>query len=141
VGRLSSGEQCFAVRFRSGKSSDPKATACHTKKNALRRSPTRPSSDAEKIETSISSRWWNKNAKYYLLDNPERLYVVLPWGKVVEFYLDTGRHRYGPSAEFGDLAKAMAKDFANEETKIWETNLRFSSITDVVEAKAKQRAR
>jgi hypothetical protein len=39
-----------------------------------------PASDSGKIETSMSSRWWNKDAKYYFLDNPGRLYVVLPWG-------------------------------------------------------------
>jgi hypothetical protein len=44
-----------------------------------------PASDTGKIEASISSRWWNKDAKYYFLDDPGRLYVVLPWGKVAEF--------------------------------------------------------
>jgi hypothetical protein len=101
-----------------------------------------PASDSGQIETSMSSRWWNKTAKYYFLDNPGRLYVVLPWGRVVEFFLDTGRRKYGPSAQFGELAKVLAKgNNTNEETKIWTTSLRFSSITDLMEAKGKQGAR
>lgn len=95
-----------------------------------------PSRDIGKIQASVSSRWWNKDAKYYFLENPARLYVALPWGKVIEFHLETGRHKYGPFAEFGDLAKVLAKgNNANEETEIWATSLRFSSITDVAEAK------
>jgi hypothetical protein len=101
-----------------------------------------PAGDTGKIQTSMSSRWWNKEAKYYFLENPGRLYVVLPWGKVVEFHLDKGGYEYGTSAEFSDLAKVMAKGInSNEETEIWETSLRFSSITDVVEARGKQGAR
>jgi hypothetical protein len=101
-----------------------------------------PVGDSEKVETSMSSRWWNKDAMYYFLENPGRLYVVLPWGKVAEFHLDTGRYKYGPSAEFSDLAKVIAKGInGSEETEIWATSLRFSSITDLMEAKAKRGAR
>jgi hypothetical protein len=92
-----------------------------------------PAGDSEKVETSMSSRWWNKDAMYYFL---------LPWGKVAEFHLDTGRYKYGPSAEFSDLAKVIAKGInGSEETEIWATSLRFSSITDLMEAKAKRGAR
>jgi hypothetical protein len=101
-----------------------------------------PASDSGKIETSESSRWWNKDAKYYFLENPGRLYIVLPSGKVAEFHLNTGRYKYGPSALFSKLAKIQAKgNNTNEETEIWATSLRFSSITDVMEAKGKQGAR
>jgi hypothetical protein len=101
-----------------------------------------PATDSGKIETSTSSRWWNKDAKYYFLDNPARLYVVLPWGKVAEFHLDTGRHKYGSSTQFSELAEVLAKGSnANEEAEVWATSLRFSSITDLVEAKGKQGAR
>jgi hypothetical protein len=101
-----------------------------------------PAGDTGKIRTSVSSRWWNQEAKYYFLDNPGRLYVVLPWGKVVEFHLDKGRYKYGPSAEFSELAKVLARgNNTNEETEIWATSLRFSSITDLMEAKGKQGAR
>ena len=101
-----------------------------------------PAGDSEKVETSMSSKWWNKDAMYYFLENPGRLYVVLPWGKVAEFHLDTGRYKYGPSAEFSDLAKVIAKGInGSEGTEIWATSLRFSSITDLMEAKAKRGAR
>ena len=99
-----------------------------------------PTGDSGKIETSMSSRWWNKDAKYYFLDSPGRLYIVLPWGKVGEFQLDTGRYKYGSSAQFSDVAKVVAKGInASEGTEIWATTLRFSSITDLMEAKSKQR--
>jgi hypothetical protein len=100
-----------------------------------------PAADMAKIETSESSRWWNKGAKYYFLEKPARLYVLLPWGNALEFFLDTGRFRYEPAARFSDLAKVLAKgNDTNEETGIWETSLRFSSVTDVVQAKGKQSA-
>jgi hypothetical protein len=67
---------------------------------------------------------------------------MLPWGKMAEFYPDRERHKYGPSAEFSDLAKVMAKGiYSSEETEIWATNLWFSSITDLMEVKAKQGTR
>ena len=99
-----------------------------------------PAGDSGKIETSMSSRWWNKHAKYYFLDSPGRLYIVLPWGTAEEFHLDAGRSKYGSSAQYSDLAKVVAKGInANEETEIWATSLRFSSVTDLMEAKSKQR--
>ncbi len=77
-----------------------------------------PTADMAKIDTSISSRWWNENAKYYFLENSARLYIGLP-------------------TDFGDLRRVLAKgDNANEVTEIWMTSLRFSSITDVLAAKA-----
>jgi hypothetical protein len=99
-----------------------------------------PADDSRSIETSMSSRWWNRDAKYYFFDSPGRLYIVLPWGRVREFNLDTGRYKYGSSAQFSDLAKVVAKGInANEETEIWATSLRFSSVTDLMEVKSKQR--
>jgi len=98
-----------------------------------------PVADREKLETSESSRWWNKDAKYFFVENPARLYVLLSWGKVLEFNLETSRHKYSSLAEFQDLVKVMAKGiYSNEETEIWATSLRFSSITDLVEAKASE---
>ena len=38
--------------------------------------------------------------------------------------------------QFRELAELLAKgNNANEETEIWATNFRFSSITDLMEAK------
>lgn len=112
------------------------AVAIYSQKGALIRTyqleELIPGGDIGKITTSMSSRWWNKEAKYYFLDNPGRFYVVLPWGKVVEIHLDTGRQHYGPPTQFSELAKVMAKgNNSNEATEIWETSLRFSSITDL----------
>ena len=78
-----------------------------------------PATDRGKIKTSTSLRWWNKDAKYYFLENPPRLYVVMPWGKVAEFYLDTERHKYGSATQFSELAKVRARGSnANEVTEV-----------------------
>ena len=84
---------------------------------------------------SASSRWWNRGAKYFFLDEPARLYVILSWGSVLEFFLDSGKTSYGAVARYHDVAELLGKPFANEETEVWRTSLRFSSITDVLAAK------
>jgi hypothetical protein len=91
--------------------------------------------DARQISKSTSSRWWNNKARYYFLKNPSRLYILLEWGKVWEFSLTDGGFRAGEPTQFADLALVLKTPYANEETEIWEINLRFSSITDVLNPK------
>jgi hypothetical protein len=92
--------------------------------------------NTNKITISTSSRWWNKEATYYFLGEPSRFYVVLPWGTALEFFLDSGKVTYGPAAGFPALTAPRANQFANEQVEVWPTSLRFSSITDVLAAKA-----
>jgi hypothetical protein len=94
-----------------------------------------PAGETGKFESSESSRWWNKAAKYYFIGDPEHLYIVLPWGKVLQFGLDKGDFHTGTPTDFAELSSVRKKPFANEEAEIWSISLRFSSITDVVEAK------
>lgn len=91
--------------------------------------------DEGQFSRSASSRWWNNNAKYYFMKNPARLYILLEWGKVWEFSLTDGRFRVGKLTQFADLAVVLKAPYVNEEAAIWETNLRFSSITDVLNPK------
>jgi len=88
-----------------------------------------------KVPISSSSRWWNRGAKYFFLDEPARLYVIVSWGSVLEFFLDSGKTSYGAIARYRDVAELLGKPFADEETEAWRTSLRFSSITDVLAAK------
>ncbi len=92
------------------------------------------SAEASGFERSTSSRWWNKDAKYYFLVNPGRFYIVLPADKVLRFQLSDGQHRYGAMSDFPELAKITANQYANERAEVWRTSLRFSSITDVLAA-------
>jgi hypothetical protein len=95
-----------------------------------------PKEDMNKVEHSKSSRYWNRAARYYFLREPARLYVLLSWQKVLEFSLEDGKFQYGNVDNFPGLAVLVGKQFVDEEAEVWATNLRFSSITDVVKAKA-----
>jgi hypothetical protein len=77
---------------------------------------------------------WNDGARYFFTRGSHRLYILLRTEKVVEFSLLSGEYRFDTLASFPDLATLVEKKHADEETKIWETSLRFSSITDVLEA-------
>ena len=94
-----------------------------------------PKDDVKKFDWGLSGRWWNADAKYYFLGDPARLYVVLKWGNAMEFMLKDGAFNYGALADFPDLAAVMKNPHANEQAEVWATSLRFSSITDVLEAR------
>jgi hypothetical protein len=85
-----------------------------------------------KIPISISSRWWTRDAKYYFFREPSRFYVVLPWGTALELLLKDGTFRYGAVGNFPELTRARSNPHAGEEAEVWQTSLRFSSITDVL---------
>lgn len=91
--------------------------------------------DEGQLSISESSRWWNNKARYYFLKKPSRLYILLEWGKVWEFSLSDGRFRNGKLTQFADLALVAKAPHADEEAEIWEINLRFSSITDILNPK------
>jgi len=86
-----------------------------------------------KIQISTSSRWWNRDAKYYFLTDPARLYMALPRGTALEISLDSGKANYGPVSPYRETTFADAHAFA--QIYVSRTSLRFSSITDVLTAK------
>jgi hypothetical protein len=88
--------------------------------------------NTNKIPISTSSRWWNRNAKYYFYQEPSRFYVVLPWGTALELLVTDGTFHYGAVGNFPELAGARSNPHPNEEVEVWQTSLRFSSITDVL---------
>ena len=91
--------------------------------------------DAHQFSSSESSRWWNNKARYFFMREPPRLYILLEWGKVMEFSLTDGGFRAGKLAQFADLSRVANMQYANEEAEIWDMNLRFASITDVLNPK------
>jgi hypothetical protein len=98
-----------------------------------------PAADVAGFERSVSSRYWNRKARYYFLSDPLRFYVVLPQDKVVRFQLSDGQHRYGAISDFPEIAKVTANPSANELVEVWRTSLRFSSVTDVLAARAERK--
>src|SRR6266700_4437474 len=93
-----------------------------------------PATDAANVRHSVSSRYWNDQARYYFLDDPLRFYIVLSSNKVIGFQLADGQRRYGALSDFPELAKVTANQYANERSEVWRTSLRFSSVTDVLAA-------
>ncbi|KPJ73160.1 MAG: hypothetical protein AMS14_06710, partial [Planctomycetes bacterium DG_20] len=77
---------------------------------------------------------WHRGARYFFLRREARFYILLPWGKAMEFNLDDGTLQHGDTTDFPKLAAVARKPHADEEAKIWATSLRFSSITDVLQA-------
>jgi hypothetical protein len=83
--------------------------------------------------TSMSSVWWNQHARYHFT-RQRVLFVTLSADAVIRVDLAAGRYRVGAASAFRDYAEAAAD--ANALTDIWKTSLRFSSITDVLAARA-----
>lgn len=82
---------------------------------------------------SVSSIWWNEKAKYYFT-RAHTLFVTLADEVVIRVDLARGSYRVGAPATFPDYATASAD--TNALTEVWKTSLRFSSITDVLAARA-----
>jgi hypothetical protein len=96
-----------------------------------------PPEERHHIVPSSGFRLWREGARYFFLTKPARFYIVLPWDKVMEFSLADGKFKTGHVMDFLPVASlaSSSSDTANEESLIWSTNLRFSSITDILNPK------
>jgi len=83
--------------------------------------------------TSMSSIWWNEKAKYYF-SRTNILFISLQPDVVIRIALDRGSYRVGAPATFPDYETVSAD--GNAFTEVWKTSLRFSSITDILAARA-----
>ena len=84
-----------------------------------------------KYPNSPTSRLWEKNAKFYFAPDGKTLHVALNWGPYLEIQLQPpGGFKYGHRVDFPALEKVLAD--TNSETEVWQTSLRFSSMTDVL---------
>ena len=79
---------------------------------------------------------WHRGARYFFPRKAALFYILLPWGKAMEFGLKDGSFRHGDAKGFPELTALAGKGCADEEAMIWRTSLRFSSITDVIQARA-----
>jgi len=84
-------------------------------------------------QTSMSSVWWNQHASYYFTQQ-RMLFVSLSADAVLRVDLAAGSYRVGTASALRDYTAAAAD--GNALTEIWKTSLRFSSITDVLAARA-----
>ena len=91
------------------------------------------SADLEHVEYSDCGRLWRNGAAFYFARPPEaKLYVALPWGRVLEIDLSTGALKRGIARDFAGFGQITSTKFPNELTESWAINLRFSSLTDIV---------
>jgi hypothetical protein len=82
---------------------------------------------------SVSSIWWNEKAKYYFT-RASALFISLADNVVIRIDLAGGSYRVGVPATFRDYA--IVSGDTNGVTEVWKTSLRFSSITDLLAARA-----
>ena len=79
---------------------------------------------------------WHRSARYFFPRKAALFYILLPWGKAMEFDLKDGAFQHGDPKGFPELAALTGKGHVDEQAVIWATSLRFSSITDVLQARA-----
>ena len=91
-----------------------------------------PNNELKQIGLDMRGRWWNREARYFFLKKPARLYILLKTGKMLKLSLKDGAFQYGDPDGFPELAAVMAKRHPDEEVKVWATSLQFSSVTDVL---------
>jgi hypothetical protein len=81
--------------------------------------------DIRDRDRSVSSRYWRKGARYYFDDKKQVVQIHLANAGVLELALADGKHSYSATP-----GKPLAD--SNAATEIWETSLRFSSVSDIV---------
>jgi hypothetical protein len=88
--------------------------------------------DLAQVPLSDCGLLWRDGTTFYFTGTPDaKLFVVLPWGRVLELTLATAELRRGVLADFATLREVTAGRFPNEHVESWSLSLRFSSITDM----------
>jgi hypothetical protein len=89
--------------------------------------------DLNAAQLSDCGRAWREGVRFFFTatSNP-KLYALLPSRRALELGLETGKLRRGAIGDFPVLRAIIARQFPNEETEVWVTSLRFSSISDLL---------
>jgi hypothetical protein len=84
-------------------------------------------------QLSDCGRAWREGVRFFftITSNP-KLYALLPSRRALELGLETGKLRRGEITDFPALGAILTRKFPNEETEVWVTSLRFSSISDLL---------
>ena len=91
-----------------------------------------PEAEIKLVRRSKSSRWWNKNSKYYIDRLHHYLYVSLQDGKLLQINYKTGFTKYGPSESFESIPIGKNNFLSFPITLSYrKIELRYSSITDI----------
>lgn len=89
--------------------------------------------DVRDRDRSTSSRYWRKGAKYVFDTKQKLVQIWIANAGVLQVSLADGKHKYF-------AANAAPKRSPNaEDTEVWSTSLRFSSVTDVLAAQKPKR--
>jgi hypothetical protein len=88
--------------------------------------------DLARVPLSDCGRLWRDGTMSYFTSAPDaKLYVVFPWGRVLELTLASGALSRGELTDFATLRDITARRFPNEQAESWSLSLRFSSLTDL----------
>jgi hypothetical protein len=87
----------------------------------------------DRVQLSDCGRAWREGVRFFFTSTIRpKLYVLLPSRSVLELDLEAGELRRGAISDFPALGAIVARQFPNEETEVWVTSLRFSSISDLL---------
>jgi hypothetical protein len=89
--------------------------------------------DLAGVQLSDCGRAWRLGVRFFFTTTGNaKLYMLLPSRRAIELSLKTGVLRRGTLNGFPALGAIVARQFPNEETEVWVTSLRFSSISDLL---------
>lgn len=89
--------------------------------------------DLAGVQLSDCGRAWRTGVRFFFTTTGNaKLYLLLPSRRAIELALKTGALRRGALDDFPTLSAIVTRQFPNEETEVWMTSLRFSSISDLL---------
>lgn len=89
--------------------------------------------DLTGVQWSDCGRAWRERVRFcFTTTGNAKLYLLLPSRRAIELSLKTGELRRGALNDFPALSAIVSRQFPNEETELWVTSLRFSSISDLL---------
>jgi hypothetical protein len=89
--------------------------------------------DLAGVQWSDCGRAWRQGVRFFFTATGDaKLYLLLPSRRAIELSLKSGALRRGAISDFPPLRGIVARQFPNEETEVWMTSLRFSSISDLL---------
>lgn len=92
--------------------------------------------DLAGVQWSDCGRAWRERVRFFFTTTGNaKLYMLLPSRRAIEVSLKTGALHRGAPDDFPALRAITARQFPNEETEVWATSLRFSSISDLLSKK------
>lgn len=89
-----------------------------------------PEAKIKLVPRTVSSRWWNEDAQYYIDRLNHYLYVSLRGSDFLQINYKTGAAKYGPSKSFENIPIGK-KNFLSFPITPDKIEMFYSSITDI----------